>query len=157
MVSKIKDDFEQPYWDKFNKITLNYFENKGNNVIINNKNKSDYIQIRGAEWDYHVHYEWCPITFESLFFNQEELSLCIHIEGNDFKHAQDQLRENIPLNPAEGITHVSYNRGVCFSIEKNENFEDRLTNAYNKVLQYWEMLSEIGKQLTNRQQNESEK
>ena len=81
-IINIIDDIERPYWDKFNKITREYFKGKDIRISKLNGNKKGYIQIRSAEWDNRIHYEWYPILFNELFFKDSPLKLCIHVEVN---------------------------------------------------------------------------
>lgn len=156
IVGNIKDDFERPYWDEFYNLTQKYFEEekrkkiKINKIRYNSQGKG-YIQIRGAEWDYHVHYEWFPITFKDLFFNQEDLKLCIHIEGNTekIKQARNDCKINDINETGKSIDFPITRNKSCYEMIKanNNEFEKWLSEAYKEVITYWGDLESVSNKI----------
>lgn len=138
-------EIEQPYWEKFNEITRKYFENKDieiSRLKFNNNKGEGFIQIRSTKWDYHIHYEWVPISFEKLFFEKNSLCLQIHIEGKGvFVKARTGL--NIPTN-------YQIDRNECgLNMIQNNSFERWLSDAYNNVIDSWNTLETINEKLKN--------
>ena len=125
----------KPIYAEFERATIEYFKNKGKAVTMNNKLSSGYIQIIGAGWDRHVHFEWWPKKFAPLFFfgNNINLPLCFHFEGR-YKGKCSIKQYDVMLKEKSMAQMMS-----------NGEFEEWLYSAYDnaKVIENWEILETI--------------
>lgn len=128
-------EIENQLYDVFEKETITYFKNKGHDVVMNNKMNHGFIQIRGKDWNPLVHYEWYPITPESLFFETNPIQLCIHIEDIGIKDKKDEFKNR--KEKCEIGTK-------CLAEQiANKSFETWLAEQYDKVIGTWKELNDI--------------
>lgn len=125
-----KREIEKHLYGVFEKETIAYFKGKGHDVIVINKINGGFIQIRGVNWNPLVHFEWYPITAQSLFNGTTPISLCVHLEG-DFK--DKTLRRRISCD---------VNECLAKKIVKDE-IRDWLNKQYDQIIDTWEILEQI--------------
>lgn len=124
-------ELERPVYDEFEKATIQYFKENGNEVVLNNRLSSGYIQIIGAGWNRLVHYEWCPSEkARSFFFGTDDLPLCIHYER---KYRKKRKSEKIMIKHKESIAEMM----------KPVEFKKWLATQYDQVIKEWDDMERI--------------
>ena len=123
-----------PLYTAFENATIEYFKKKGYDIVVNNKLSSGYIQIFGKDWDRHIHYEWYPITAQSLFFGTDPLNIWIHIEGIKFKSEKKKYEKEYTCEIGT----------ECLAEQiANKSFGTWLSEQYDKVIGTWKELNDI--------------
>lgn len=127
-----------PLYDAFRNATIAYFKSNGHDVYLNNNWSSGFIQIIGKDWDRHIHYEWCQITAQSLFFETKPITLYIHIEGKAFKTEKDIFKNNNKMDYSCSIGNESIAEKIA-----NNSIGDWLSKQYDQIIDSWDELEKI--------------
>ena len=130
-------EIEKPLFDALERATIDYFKEKGKDVVVRNKLSSGYIQIFGKDWNPLVHYEWNPVSLDTLFFGTKPINLCIHIEGNELKDKKEKFNNITPICCEIGEK--------CIAGMSSEELKGWLTKQYDQVIGYWDDLQKIAK------------
>ena len=128
-------EIEKPISDAFERATIDYYKEKGKDVVVRNKLNSGYIQIYGKGWNPLVHYEWYPVSLDTFFFGTKPINLCIHIEGKELKNKKGELKDKLPITceiEEKSIAQMTF-----------EELKDWLGKQYEKVIINWDDLQNI--------------